>query len=450
MMKKIAAVWLILCAMGAASNAQSIRAGVGRRVITPEMPYWLTGYGGRTKPAVEKMHDLWAKALVIETHPGKKIALVTTDVLGLTPEIHADLVRILGEQYGFKRSELVFNASHTHAGPMIWPSLEMIGDYDTTVLLQFRRYKTFLVSQIVAAVRMALDNMFTAQLSTAHGRATFAMNRRQPVNGKIINGKNPSGSSDHDVPVLTVRNREGTTKAILFGYACHNTTMGGNNYVISGDYAGFAQIDLEQAYPGATALFFTGCAGDQNPQPRGTVELAATHGKELSDAVKAAMQQKQQPVSGQVKSALDTVALSFVPFDVQKYDSALVKGTVYEQRWARLMIQAYNRGWELTRYNYPVQVLRFGRDLTFVSLAGEVVVDYALKLKARYPGQNLFIAGYCNHVMGYIPTRKVLEEGGYEANENLIYYGMPGPFREDVEEKIFYTLQRIFTRLGIK
>ncbi|MBZ4191174.1 neutral/alkaline non-lysosomal ceramidase N-terminal domain-containing protein [Niabella beijingensis] len=430
--------------------AQTVKAGVGRKVITPEMPYWLTGYAARSKPAVEKIHDLWTKALVIETDTGNKVAFVTTDVLGLTPEIHTMLVSTLGERYGFRESDLVFNASHTHSGPMIWPSLEMIGDFDSSAIGAFAAYKKFLIRQITGAVEMAMDNLLPARLSTGHGTAAFAMNRRQPVNGKIINGKNPGGNKDHDVPVLKVTNTSGVVRAILFGYACHNTTMGGDNYRISGDYAGFAQLDLEQAYPGATALFFTGCAGDQNPQPRGTVALAEQHGRELSGAVKAVLAHTMRPVGNTVKSAMRTIPLSFVPFDVRKYKEELEKGTIFEQRRARLMLQAYNRGWEVTRYWYPVQVLRFGKDLTFISLGGEVVVDYALRLKEMYPRENLFVSGYCNHVMGYIPTKKILKEGGYEANENLIYYGMPGPFREDVEETIVSALRQVLRRLGVK
>ena len=91
---------------------------------------------------------------------------------------------------------------------------------------------------------------------------------------------------DHRVPVLRIAGDDGKPIAILFGYACHNTTLTGDTYSISGDYAGFAQADLEQAYPGATALFLQLCAGDQNPNPRGTEEYAHQHGRTLADEVR--------------------------------------------------------------------------------------------------------------------------------------------------------------------
>lgn len=423
-------------------NAQSIRAGVGKEIITPPLPYLLTGYAGRTFAADKKVHDLWAKSLLLKSG-NNKVVIVTTDVLGLTPEIHKELLVILKKKFNLENSQILINSSHTHSGPMIWPSLEMIGDYNDSTIKKFREYKNFLVEKIVESVKQAHNNMFDAKLSSGHGTAAFAMNRREWKNGKVINGKNPKGNIDHDVPVLKVENMQGTVKAILFGYACHNTTVTGQFNIINGDYAGFAQIELEKAYPQSTALFFTGCAGDQNPQPRGSLELAEMHGKELATSVKNVLSNKLKPINGNIHSNMTYVPLQFVPFDYDKYAQALESSNVYEKRRARLMLQAYNRGWDVTRYPYPLQTIRIGKDITFVSMAGEVVVDYSLNIKKRYPKENFFIAAYCNYVMGYIPTKKILEEGGYEANENLIYYGMPGPFEKNIESKIFSALDSL-------
>lgn len=431
-------------------HAQLYKAGVGRSIITPDLPFLLTGYAGRTTPATNKIHDLWAKALVLQSSPSGKVVFITTDVLGLTPEIHKQVKDLLMKKFNFLESEIILNSSHTHSGPMVWPSLGMIGDYDSSTIKTFRNYKDFLVQSMVGAVEQAIQHPFSARLSTGHGMADFAMNRRQLVNGKIINGKNPQGSKDHDVPVLKVTDSKGNVKALLFGYACHNTTLGGTNYLINGDYAGFAQIELEKTYPGATALFFTGCAGDQNPQPRGTIELAQQHGNSLATAVKKVVSNATVPVSGPIVTAIEETTLQFVPFDAQKYMAAIISSNAYEQRRARLMLEAYNHGWDVTRYSYPVQGMRIGTSLTFVSLAGEVVVDYALQIKNMYPKENMFIAGYCNHVMCYIPTKKILEEGGYEAVDNLVFYGKPGPFAIDVEDRIFTALRSIFTILGIR
>jgi neutral ceramidase len=100
------------------------------------------------------------------------------------------------------------------------------------------------------------------------------MNRREFTPTGVILGVNPRGLADRSVPVLRVDGADGKPRAVLFGAACHNTTLTGEHSVVSGDYAGFAQEHVRKRHPGAAALFVLGCAGDANPHPRGTVELA--------------------------------------------------------------------------------------------------------------------------------------------------------------------------------
>ncbi|HTF29138.1 MAG TPA: hypothetical protein VK625_09860, partial [Flavitalea sp.] len=287
------------------------------------------------------------------------------------------------------------------------------------------------------------------KLSSGHGEAKFAKNRRQPTAKGVINGINPTGAVDHDVPVLKLESTDGNIFAVLFGYACHNTTVTGTSNVINGDYAGFAQIEIEKRYPGATALFFSGCSGDQNPQPRGTVELAAEHGKELADAVDAVLKMKTIPISGAIKTKTVNVELTLNPYPISHYREHLKTGNVYLQRRAKLMIEALNKGWKIDSYKYPVQALRIGNNLTMIALAGEVVVDYSLAIKKLYPNENLFVAGYCNEVICYIPTKKILAEGGYEAVDNMIYYGMSGPFANSIESRIMNGIKVVMNGIGI-
>jgi hypothetical protein len=325
----------------------------------------------------------------------------------------------------------------------------MIGDYDSTTLRSFTTYGETLGNSIIESVDMAFANLQSAKLSSGHGEAKFAKNRRQLTAKGVINGVNPTGVVDHDVPVLKVEAADGKVFAILFGYACHNTTVTGNNNIVNGDYAGFAQIEIENKYPGATALFFSGCSGDQNPQPRGTIELAAEHGKELADAVDAVLRKKTTPISGTIKTKTINIELALNPYPISEYRQHLKTGNVYMQRRAKLMIEALNKGWKIDTYKYPVQAFRIGNNLTMIALAGEVVVDYSLALKKLYPKENLFVAGYCNEVICYIPTKKILDEGGYEAVDNMIYYGMSGPFANSIESRIMAGVKVIMSDIGI-
>ena len=111
------------------------------------------------------------------------------------------------------------------------------------------------------------------------------------------------------------------------------------------------------------------------------------------------------------------------------------------------MLATYDQGRPIRRYSYPVQAIAFGKDLTLLALGGEVVVDYALRIKKEYGAKGLIVAGYSNDVMSYIPSVRVLKEGGYEAVDSMLYYGLPGPYNDDVEDTIMRTVAHVMKRV---
>ncbi len=433
----------ICIALQFSGSAQSYNAGIGRKIITPTNPAWLNGYASpqRFSPAAGKDHELWAKAIVLEDASKKKVIIVTTDILGLSHEISEDISRKVLGKYGIPRSQIMLNSSHTHSGPMIWPSAGMF-DYDTKNMMVVASYAQKLTSDILETIDMAIASLHPVKLASGIGTAGFAKNRRSPeITIRPV---------DYEVPVLTISDLQNKTEAILFGYACHNTTLGGTYMNINGDYAGYAQLELEANYPGVTALFFQGCAGDINPEPRGTLELAIQHGKTLADSVKKIVDAGMSPVNGLIRSSFIEVPLEFPAPDIQQYQKEIIGEDQYLQRRAKLMLSAYNKGWDITTYKYPVQAIRFGKDLTILALAGETVVDYSLWAKKQYGRERLFVAGYSNEVMCYIPTKRIIQEGGYEPNSSMIYYVMPGPFKENVEEKILKGIKTVMKKVGLK
>jgi neutral ceramidase len=424
-------------------QANDMKVGIGRKVITPQNPIWLNGYASpeRSKPATGVAHDLWAKALVLEESASSKVIIVTTDILGLSHEISEAVAKQLAEKYGIKRSQLLLNSSHTHSGPMIWPAAGMF-DYGTEDMQVVYKYTQQLTENIIGAVDMAMANVSPMQVSSGHGTAGFARNRRDAsLTYRPI---------DNDVPVLKISTPDGVLKAVLFSYACHNTTLFGNYMEVNGDYAGYAQIELEKMYPGATALFFQGCCGDIDPGPRGNVDSASYNGKQLAVAVHQVLAQKLTPVKTPIRTSYETVQLDFLPFDLASYQKDMQNGDQFLQRRAKLMLQAYNKGWDVSHYTYPLQCIRFGSSLSILAMAGEVVVDYSLFAKKEYGAENLFVAGYSNEVMCYIPSKRILHEGGYEANSSMIYYVMPGPFADNVEDKITAGIKSVMKAVGVK
>ncbi|HSD65127.1 MAG TPA: hypothetical protein VLF95_00415, partial [Vicinamibacteria bacterium] len=337
----------------------------------------------------------------------------------------------------------------THCGPAVRKNLAVLYDFSDEDRRRVDAYGAELVDRMVTVVGKALEDLAPASLSVGHGAVGFAVNRREFAPDGVRIGVNPQGPVDHDVPVLKVAAKDGSLRAVLFGYACHNTTLGGDFYRIGGDYAGFAQAELEQAHPGATALFVMLCGGDQNPSPRGTLDLARQYGQALAAEVGRVLGTALLPVRAPIRTALEVVPLDFAPHTRAVFEQEAAGGDKFRQRRARLMLAAYDEGRPVRQAPYPVQALRLGGDLTFLALGGEPVVDYALRAKRELAGQNLIVAGYCNDVMGYIPSLRVQREGGYEAVDNLIYYGQPGPFAESVEETVFAAVRRVAGRVGL-
>jgi neutral ceramidase len=423
-------------------------AGLGRKAITPETPVWLSGYAARTKPSTEVLHDLWAKALLIEDEKDNRIIIVTLDIIGLSHELSEEIIKRVAEKHGINRSQLLLNSSHTHSGPVIWPSLSrmyVLSDQDLQALI---RYNRRLADDIADVIDMAFLDLKPVHLMVAHGSANIAVNRRQSTEKGFIIGVNNEGPVDPDVPVMKVETTDGKLMAILFGYACHNTTL--DIYQVNGDYAGFAQIELEKANQGVTAMFMQGCGADQNPNPRRTVEYAQQHGRTLAGAVQSVLSGEFNPVRPPLRTYFTTVNLEFAPPVPNQFEEEILGEDRFRRNRAAFMLEALDKGYDISSLSYPVQAVRFNKDFTILALGGEVVVDYSLKTKKRYPHENLFVAGYSAEVQCYIPSVRVLGEGGYEPDNSMIYYGLPGPFAVNVEDKITGAIDLVLKKTGAK
>ncbi|MGE5194354.1 MAG: neutral/alkaline non-lysosomal ceramidase N-terminal domain-containing protein, partial [Deltaproteobacteria bacterium] len=412
------------------------KAGLASVAITPDELTWMAGYASRDKPAEGKVHDLFAKALAVEDAQGTRLVIVTTDLIGI-PRALRDLVeKQVREKYRLPPAGLLLNASHTHCGPVVKIGKSALYALDAEQAARVERYVRVLQEKLVGVIGKSLENLAPVQLGYSHARAGFAMNRRLPTDSGPQNSPYPDGPVDHDVPVLRIDGPDGKLRVVLFGYACHNTTLSFFQYC--GDYAGYAQEYFEESHPGTTALFLMGCGGDQNPYPRGTLELARQHGRTLAIAVDAALLPKARPVRGPLRVALQEVPLDFVPSPTREELMRQMKSSnKYERRHAEVLLEELQENGKLrTNYPYLIQAAQFGGDLTLVALAGETVVDYSLRLKRELAGSAVWVAGYSNDVFAYVPTLRVLKEGGYEGVGAMLYTNLPGPFDPSVEERI--------------
>jgi hypothetical protein len=310
-------------------------------------------------------------------------------------------------------------------------------------------YTARLTDQLVSVIGAALGDRKPADLSWGEGTAGFAANRRLPgPDGQVRLAVNPSGPVDHSVPVLRITGDKGDVRAVLFGYACHNTTLTGDHLKISGDYAGVAQAEIEKSVPGAAALFVQLCAGDQNPNPRSEESLVWKHGGALAAEVKRVLDGKLRRVRGDVRAAMQWRDLPLQHRSREEFEKMLGDTDRIRVRFAQTMIRNFDERRAMRTISYPVQALRLGNDTLIVALGGEPVVAYALQTKAAHPKMRLIVAGYSNDVMGYIPTAKMLDEGGYEPIGSGMYYGLPAPFTHDVERMVLETIESVIARVS--
>jgi hypothetical protein len=412
---------------------------------------WMAGYAARTKPSEGKVHDLHAKALVLEDTDANRLAIVTLDLIGLDRSARDGIEKQVQQRYGIAPASLLINASHTHCGPVLRETRYSIyGDsfYGLTPeqTEQCHAYSEQLQAKLADLVGQALEELAPARLAYTHARAGFAMNRRLKVNNDYHNRPNPDGPVDHDVPVLRVDSPDDKLRAVVFGYACHATTL--SFYQFCGDYPGFAQQYLEETHPGATALFIAGCGGDQNPYPRRKadgLQLCQQHGRTLANAVDAALEGPPRPISGPLRTALEEVTLDFAPPPSREaLEQQTKSNNKYERQHAQFLLNQLEHEGKITEtYPYLVQAIQFGDDLTLIALAGEVVIDYALRFKRELGGGPLWIAGYSNDVFGYVPSLRVLQEGGYEGGGAMRYTPLPGPFATSVEDRVVKTVHKL-------
>jgi hypothetical protein len=382
------------------------RAGAAKAKITPEELGWLGGYGHRNRPAEGVAADLWTRALALEDKAGHRCVLVSTDIHIFTREQHREIVETLRKRHGLEERDVMLIATHTHSGPALPRGFDpgISWGLNEEEMRKLQAASDRVRDQTLDAVARALSDLQPARLSFGRGKAAFGVNRRVPKNdGSYDFGSNPAGVSDPDVPVLLVESAQGVPRAVVFSYACHCTSIRNGQegfYKYHPDYAGVAAEQLERQLPGSTALYATGCAGDIDPQPQGGVGQAEQHGQALSAVVLATLDQaRRRQIRGPLRTTYREIALPLAAIPPRvKYVELSASRISYRQRHARYVLAQMDAGTLPKEVPFPMQVWRFGKGLTLIALSGEVVVDYALRLKKEFGADRTWAVAYANEV----------------------------------------------------
>ncbi len=420
----------------AVEQPSTYSVGVAQTDITPAYPVRLNGFGFRKTESEGITTPIWAKALAISDRPTTEpVVLVTVENLGVPAAICDEVAKRLEAKTGLKRSRLSVTSSHTHTGPMIRGVTPTIfgSPIPDDQWKQIDRYTAELTDHLEQVALAALNDRQPSRLTWGIGSVKFAANRR--TKGGVV---------DHDLPLLAVKGLDGVLRAIYVNYACHGVTLSNNK--ISGDWIGYAQDLIQREFPTAVALVSIGCGADQNPSSGVSgdkTDFAIGQGSEIAAEAKRLLSGYLAPIHGAITTQWTPLTLEFAaPLSHEQWQERAKKTDAVGYH-ARVQLERLARGEKLpTQLDYPIASWMFGDSLAMVFLPGEVVVDYSLRLKKELDGRRLWINGYSNDVPCYIPSDRVLSEGGYEAGDSSIYFDRPAGLKAGSEAKIVEVVHR--------
>ncbi len=398
------------------------QVGLATVCITPEEPVWLYGYAGKSrfKPFDSILDRLQASAMAIQSEGGRPAVLIVADLCVLREPEETALSKVLTAKTGLAREQILLNWSHTHSGPMIGSSdtnRYPISDED---LKKTEAYTAALWEKLAEVAAAALADLKPARLSWGVGQAGFVQNRRAFHEDGRYRGMaaNPDRYADRTVPVLRIDDLEGHIRGVVFGCACHAVTLGGSSNKLSGDYPSYARKVIQARFPGVSALFVQGCGADANPDPRANAdqeEWVKRHGQALGSEVCRVIEGPVEPIRGPLRVDFARIDLPMQPAPDREELENLAKGPFWQSHNAKRILEAQERGEPVPAfYRAPLAVWQFGEDLTLVAISGEVVSDYVPLVTEVLDAKRIWVAGYCNQVFGYLPSAKVVREGGYE------------------------------------
>ena len=413
------------------------RVGVAVVDVTPDYPVRLSGFGFRRAESEGVTQPIYAKAIALADDARGPAVIVCVDNLAIPWSMTQEVARRLADKAKVDPTRLAVTCTHTHTAPMltgVTPTL-----FGTPIPPEHQknidRYTKELTDRIELAALNAIKDVRPAKLEFGLGAVDFAINRRTK-----------GGPVDHDLPLLAVKDPGGKLRAAYVSYACHCVTLSNNR--ISGDWAGFVEEALRKNHPGAVALVSIGCGADSNPGSGVTgdkADVAAAQGAQIAREVHRLLGQSLKPISAPPATKLGQVELMFDTHPTRHEWEQRAKrgGEDAVGHHARVQLAKLDRGEKLqTSLPYPIQTWTFGDELAMVFLPGEVVVDYSLRLKREFDRNRLWVNAYSNDEPCYIPSERVLKEGGYEGADAMIYYDRPTRFAAGLEQKIIDEVRR--------
>jgi len=415
----------------------TLKFGIASETFTPDRPVFMHGYGARERKS-EGVHDeLYVKAVLLEAN--KRLLIVTIDALGSDRSFIDGIKDALLERFGLEHDQVLINFSHTHHSVFFTGLDEDKIDYTEDEAL-FRRMR----ETIVRLTERCLADRTEGELHIGRTISDFAVSRRKPDPEQgVVWQPYYEADIDKELLVLKLTDRSGAVRGILYNYGCHTTAMG-PQMLLSNDFAGKTSSVLEEAYPGATALFLQGCAGELKPRRSAdgdrfrslSYEEMEQAGAELAHEVMTVLESGSfRKIRCRFRTMLTEPLLYTEQTGAEAYEPWLAHASTFYRTSAKRTIDAIRDGTIRDRLPYCICLWHLDADTRLVAMEGEVSTEYALLVKRLLSPHTTLMLGYTNGVYGYIPTRKMIREGGYEATCNF-FFNLRGPWVPEIEDII--------------
>lgn len=429
--------------------------GFAQGDITPKPGrVMMTGYG-HERHAVGTIAPLRAQALALKPAMGQTLLLITADVLGFDRTSVEAIRHSIAQAHGLPAAAIMLAASHTHWGPSTLYRMNLsVGGINTWYLGEFE-------NAMIALAGKALESLSPGKVGYTHMKAQVGHNRRIVKDGKVAGwGPSPDNHYDHHTPIFVIERDVMPKRIVLVSHACHPTATGSVNKW-SPDWPGAMRDWIEKKLgAGTAAMFAMGCGADAKTtyfdeqqkkfvfvaDPKRSKKAGEKIGQEVVAHLRASTLEQ---LPGETGAGLGTGLITFGKGpDIKKVvEMANGPRNSCDTWWARQLL-AYPDARKGIKYE--AQAWRFGDKLTLVGLESEVCSPLGPLTRSLAQTEQAAVFGYVNTDECYIPSKKIVEEGGYEGNTSHRAYFLPAPFTTKAEAEFSAVVKKAIKTAGKK
>jgi len=432
----------------------------GSSKITPEFPVLQCGFAAKNKKSEGVHDDTFASIVILQKN--ETMVIITLDVVYGDKSFAYGIKTAIKEKFSIPSQNIIISYTHTHSSVAITgeditkrnrrpysigaDKFFFYGEWKDIDDSKDIQYYKFIEEKIMNLMEQGMSNLIDGNISVNKSRSQFGISRRLPVNGKIeFRPYDNDDVMDTDLFLLKLTDSKGKVRGILYNYACHPTSVGSDNHLISADFPGEVRSQLKNIYPDSEVVFLQGCGADIKPR-FGVVDgyFKSADFTRLKEGCKNFTQEISNIINSgkwrEIQLNIKTAEKEFLLYTTEKDKSFF--NAIYnnpdeaEYRRESALAALENIDNENTSANLPfyINAISLDNQTCLLALENEIVSDIG-KLIKELSNDDLIVLGYSNSVCCYIPTEDIIKNGGYEG-ENYMIARLAGPFVPENESII--------------